>query len=277
MSFWSTVRAYRRLAWFSVASWLVVAGGIFGVLSPFPLRCRRTAPHVSRWARLGARCLGIRVTVRGSLPGPGSLVVANHQGYADIVTIGGLLPCVFAARHDMRRWPLFGSLAASGATIFINRDNRRAGYRGVAQVTAALGVGATIVAFPEGTSTDGSGLLPFRTGVFQAAVGAQAPVVPVAIRYRSLDGIPIDASNRHVVGWFQEESFLGHLLRLASHRRADAEVVFDEAIVPPHLDRRSVAREAEARLRQLLGIPAEALPTQVGRGSAAVTSATEEA
>lgn len=276
MPVWPRMRALGRLTWFSIASWLVVAGGIFGVASRFPIRCRRTGPHVSRWARLGARCLGIRVKARGSPPPRGALVVANHQGYADIVTIGGLFPCTFAARHDMRRWPLFGSLAASGATIFINRDNVRAGYRGVAQATAALGVGATLIAFPEGTSTDGSGLLPFRTGIFQAAVGAQAPVVPAAIRYREIDGVPIDASNRHLVGWFREESFLGHLLRLASHHRVDAEVHFGDAIVPPHEDRRSLARDAEARLRDLLGIAANALPGEVGRGPAPITSAREE-
>jgi len=265
VSGYSRVRAVARLTWFAIGSWLVVARAIHAVLSPFPQRWRRSCPHVSRWARLGARCLGIRARTVGPLPPTGALVVANHQGYADIVTIGGLFDSIFAARHDMRKWPLFGALAASGATIFINRDNKRAGYRGVAQVAAALADGATVIAFPEGTSTDGTGLLPLRTGVFQAAVDAAVPVVPAAIRYLTVNGAPVDEGNRDVVGWFRGEPFLGHLLRLGGQRRVEAEVAFGEPLVPPHADRRALAAGAEAALRGLLGLREDEMPAAVGR------------
>jgi len=261
----SRVRALWRLQAFAVGSWLVVGGALRAVLAPFPARWRLSCTHVSRWARLGTWGLGIRPVVRGVLPGPGSLVVANHQGYVDVVTIGGLFPSIFAARHDMRRWPMFGALAASGATIFINRDNRRAGYRGVTQVAAALGAGATVIAFPEGTSTDGAGLLPFRTGVFQAAVEAGVPVVPAAIRYLDVDGEAVTDANRDVVGWFRGEPFLDHMLRLASHRRSRIEVAFGEPLPPPHGDRRALAAAAEERVRALLGLPPGARPAAVGR------------
>ena len=251
----SRARAIARLFVFAVGSWLVVARAISAVLSGFPQRWPRTAPHNSRWARLGQRCLGIRVRRVGELPPPGSLVVSNHFGYADVVTIGGLFPCVFAARHDMRRWPLFGALAASGATIFINRQLKRAGARGVAQVAAALAVGATVLGFPEGTSTDGADLLPFRNGIFQAAVDARAPVVPAAVRYVELDGKPITAENLDVVAWFRGEGFLGHVLKLASHRSVLAEVRFGEPFRPPHGNRRALAAAAEARVRELRGMP----------------------
>jgi len=259
-------RSLWRLQWFVIGSWLVVASGLHAVLTPFPRRWRRTAPYIARWARLGARCLGVRVEVDGELPSAGSLVVANHQGYADIVTIGGLFPCIFAARHDMRRWPVFGSLAASGATIFINRENRRAGYRGVGQVTAALRQGATVIAFPEGTSTDGTGILTFRTGIFQAAVEAAVPVVPAAIQYLTLDDAPLTEATRHEVGWYDNEPFLAHLLNLAAHRRIGARVRFGLPLEPPHQDRRTLAAAAEAAVRGLYGVAAEARPTRVGRG-----------
>ncbi len=246
----------------------MVASGLHAVLTPFPRRWRRTAPYIARWARLGARCLGLRVTAQGPLPPPGSLVVANHQGYVDIVAIGGVSPCIFAARHDMRAWPVFGSLAASGATIFINRENRRAGYRGVAQVTAALRVGATVIAFPEGTSTDGTGILPFRTGVFQAAVEAAAPVVPAAVRYTALDGASLTEASRAEIGWYDNQPFVQHLLNLAGHRQVGVTVHFGEAVLPPHPDRRALAAEAEARVRALYGVAPGVLPVRVGRGGA---------
>ncbi len=266
----STPRAVLRLSIFAIGSWLVVARGIGAVLSRFPRRWRRSCPHVARWARLGRRCLGISTRVRGELPPAGSLIVCNHQGYADIVAVGGHVPSIFAARHDMRSWPLFGALAASGATIFINRELKRAGARGVARVTAALGEGATVIAFPEGTSTDGSGLLPFRSGIFQAAVDSKVPVVPAALRYLTLDGEPIGESTREVVGWFRGEPFLAHLMRLGSHREVVAELEFGAPIPPPHADRRTLAAVAEAEVRTMLGLSAGQAPVMVGRPLPAV-------
>lgn len=265
MSEENRLRAFWRLQTFALGSWLVVASGLAAVLTPFPRRWRKTAPYIRRWAALGARCLGVRVAVEGNLPPAGSLVVANHQGYVDIVSLGSLFPCIFVARHDMRRWPLFGQLAASGATIFLNRENKRAGVRGVAQVREALKVGATVIAFPEGTSTDGTGLLPFRTGVLQAAVDAPAPVVPAAIRYLSLDGQPLSEHTRSVVGWYQGEPFLKHLVRLGSHRQVGVTIRLGEPRWPPHPDRRELAAWAEEEVFRLLGLPLGTRPRQVGR------------
>jgi len=254
----SRLRAVGRLVVFAIGSWLVVARAVRAVLSPFPDRWRRNAPHNSRWARVGQRCLGIRAQAVGALPPAGSLVVANHYGYADVVTIGGLFPCVFAARHDMRRWPMLGALAASGATIFINRERVRAGARGVAQVGAALLAGATVLGFPEGTSAGAGELLPFRSGLFQAAVDAGAPVVPAAVRYLELGREPVTAANLDVIGWFHGESFISHALRLASYGTVRAEVRFGAPILPPHADRRTLALAAEAQVRQLLVLPPRA-------------------
>ncbi|MGZ6029284.1 MAG: lysophospholipid acyltransferase family protein [Myxococcaceae bacterium] len=269
----SRVRAVFRLIIFAVGSWLVVVRALFALLSRFPERWRRTAPHNARWGRVGQWCLGIRVRRVGELPLPGSLVVANHYGYADVLTIGGLFPVVFAARHDMRRWPMFGALAALGGTIFINREHLREGARGVARLTAALAAGANVLAFPEGTSTDGSDLLPFRTGIFQGAVDAGANVVPVAVRYVELDGAPIANDDLEVVAWFRGESFLTHVLRLASHRSVLAEVRFGEPLRPPHSDRRTLAAAAEDRVREMRGLPprgaAAPRPAAVERGATA--------
>lgn len=265
MSVLSQLRAIFRLQLFAIGSWVVVASGLPAVLSPLPKRWRKTAPFIQRWAKLGAYCLGLEVDLEGGLPTPGSLVVANHQGYLDVLALGSLFPCIFVARHDMRRWPLFGQLAASGATIFLNRENKRAGFRGVGLVREALAVGATVIAFPEGTSTDGTGLLPFRTGVFQAAIDAGAPVVPVGIRYLSLDGKPLDAEAHKLVGWFQGEPFLRHLLRLGSHRQVRVAVKLGGPLLSSREERRQLAARAELAVYELLEIPPGTRPVLSGR------------
>ena len=121
-----------------------------------------------------------------------------------------------------------------------------------------------MLAFPEGTSTDGTDLLPFRSGIFQAAVDARAPVVPAAVRYLELDGVPVTAENLDVVAWFRGEGFLGHMLRLASHRAVLAEVRFGEPLRPPHANRRALAAAAEARVRELRGMPVRQAPAERG-------------
>jgi len=251
-----TGRTFGRVALFVVGSWLVVARGVGAVASGFPRRWVVSGPHISRWARLARRCLGLRVTASGPLPAPGSLVVANHQSYADIAVVGGLFAAVYAARHDMRRWPLLGALAASGATIFINRQNRRAGVRGVGRVAEALAAGATVIAFPEGTTGSGDDLLPLRTGIFQAAVVAGAPVVPAAVRYLELDGRPLAPEQRREVVWYGGVPFAGHARRLIAHRSVGAEVTLLPALAPPHADRRTLALQVEQALRGALGYPA---------------------
>ena len=271
MGITATARALGRFALFAVGSWLLVARGLGAVASRFPRRWVASGPHVARWARLARRCLGVRVRVTGASPEPGSLVVGNHQSYVDITALGGLFPSIYAARHDMRRWPLLGALAASGATIFINRQNLRAGARGVAQVTAALAAGATVIAFPEGTTGGGSDLLPVRTGIFQAAVDAHAPVVPAAIRYVELDGRPIAAHERRVVAWYGGEPFARHVGQLLEYRSVGAEVTLLPAIGPPHADRRSLAAQVEQALRGALGYPPASRPAvaddRLGEGS----------
>ena len=254
-----------RLAWWVGGSGVLAVRAGYNLVAPYPERWRRLGPHVSRWCRFAARRLRIQVQCRGALPVQGSLVAANHQGYIDILTIGGLFPTVFAARHDMRSWPVLGHLATWGGTIFINRDNRRAGARGVAVLTRALQAQSTVLVFPEGTGTDGTGVLPLRTGVFQAALDAGAPVVPAGVRYLSVDGEPVTAANHHTVGWYRGESFLQHLLRLGRYRCIEAAVEFGEALRPPHEDRRSLAERTEASLRNLLGLPPHARPVRSGR------------
>jgi hypothetical protein len=144
----AAITAVWRLGTFVVGSWWVVAQGWRSLAQSRPRRWVAAGPHVRRWAALGCGRLGLEVEVRGDLPPAGALVVANHTGYIDILTIGSLVPAVFAARHDMRTWPVLGRLAGAGATIFINRQSGRAGVRGVHQVASALGAGATVLGFP---------------------------------------------------------------------------------------------------------------------------------
>ncbi|QNI32379.1 1-acyl-sn-glycerol-3-phosphate acyltransferase [Alloacidobacterium dinghuense] len=128
------------------------------------------------------RRLSIALTIEGPLPSSG-LVVSNHLTYFDILLHAAAGPRIFVSKADVRLWPLFGWLARCGGTIFITRGSRSGATEAAISVEYALRSGVTVVLFPEGTSTDGTTLLPFHSFLFEPAVEAEALVTASALNY----------------------------------------------------------------------------------------------
>ncbi|MFG2504516.1 lysophospholipid acyltransferase family protein [Streptomyces rubiginosohelvolus] len=142
------------------------------------------------WARAVPQAFGVRVRVRPHAPerppGGGELVVANHISWLDIPLVASVLPGRMVAKREIRCWPLLGSLAALGGTLFIDRDRLRALPAAVRTMATALRSGSRVVVFPEGSTWCGrGGGGAFRPAVFQAAIDAGATVRPVRITYRT--------------------------------------------------------------------------------------------
>src|SRR6266516_123787 len=132
---------------------------------PFFARTQRLharATWLHRWSRFACRVMGIRVTTRGSMPLSG-LLVSNHLSYLDVLVLSSIRPCVFVAKRDVSAWPLFGWLARAAGTIFVDREHRLSSSAVVDLVRATLASGSVVVLFPEGTSSDGSTVLPFKS------------------------------------------------------------------------------------------------------------------
>ncbi len=139
--------------------------------------------RVGTWSRQLLGILGIALDARGTPRGGATLVVANHVSWLDILAINAVHPCRFVAKADVRHWPVIGWLVASGGTLFIERERKRDALRVVHQVADALRQGQTIAVFPEGTTSEGHGLLPFHANLLQAAISTGVPVQPVALRF----------------------------------------------------------------------------------------------
>jgi 1-acyl-sn-glycerol-3-phosphate acyltransferase len=196
-----------------------------------------------RFFRETLRALGLDVANRG-IPStaPGTLFVANHISFADVVALATRIDATFVAKSDVRRWPLIGPLAARFGTIFVERERSLEAARQADLLASHLRAGGNLVLFPEGTTSDGRGVLPFRSALLAAAEAAGA-VQPVAIRYS-------DAARRAYVA---DESFAANLLRLAPYT-ARVELVFLPPLDPSlRTDRKGLARAAreavEAGLR----------------------------
>jgi 1-acyl-sn-glycerol-3-phosphate acyltransferase len=158
----------------------------------FPLiDAARRQTHVRRWSgKLLALC---RVTVQirhkqGAPDAPRALIVANHVSWLDIFVINSFHPCRFVAKSDIRDWPLIGWLCEKTGTIFISRGKLRDVKRIYQGLVTSLHSGEHVAFFPEGTTAAQGTLLPFHANLFEAAIEAEVPVQPYALRYVGKDG-----------------------------------------------------------------------------------------
>jgi 1-acyl-sn-glycerol-3-phosphate acyltransferase len=178
--------------------------------------------------------LGVRIEVHGqpSRVTP-TLFVGNHVSYLDVEVLSSILPVSFVAKSEVAGWPFFGWLAKLQRTVFIDRRQRaaRAGRDGVQR---RLDAGDDLVLFPEGTSGDGTRVLPFRSsllGATQMRHGRDpVPVQPFTINYARLDGIPVGRLCRPFFTWFGDMELASHLWNMVSLGEVAAIVVFHETV-----------------------------------------------
>lgn len=182
--------------------------------------------------------LGVRLVWRGPAPRPGSLMVANHVSWLDIVALLAVAPVRLVAKHDVRRWPGIGATAGRSGAIFIDRTRPTALPRTVGEVAAALRAGRSVAVFPEGTTYCGAESGPFRPALFQAAIDAGAPVAPISISYDSAEAAFLGA-----------DTLWESVRRVARARRLTVTLVAAPALRPESgAGRRALARAAQASL-----------------------------
>ena len=144
----------------------------------------RREARVQSWSQRMLALLGVDLELRGQPPAGGPvLLVANHISWLDILVMNAARYCRFVSKSDVKRWPLIGTLATGGGTIYIERESRRDALRVVHHVAESLRRGEVVAVFPEGTTSDGVALLPFHANMIQAAISAGAPAQPVALSF----------------------------------------------------------------------------------------------
>ena len=164
---------------------LHIARGAFTIRWTFPkLTQAQRDLRVTQWAQGLLGCMQIAHRVQGPVPQHGPvLLVANHISWLDIIVIHAAGHCRFVSKADVRHWPVVGMLAAGAGTLFIERESRRDAMRVVHHMAERLTAGDVLAVFPEGTTGDGSTLLPFHANLLQAAIAAQAPIQPLALNF----------------------------------------------------------------------------------------------
>jgi len=209
-----SVRPFVRL--FGLASWtlgllILLLIGMWGT-GPWPRRRLAWRNRiVRRWARGLAWIVGMEISVEGPRPRAPFFLVANHLSYVDVVLLLAELPVVFVAKQELAVWPVLGYLTQLVGNIFVDRQSRRDVPRVLEDIRRRIEMGHGVVVFPEGTSSDGSGVQPIKPALFEWAARAEYPVHCAAIWYETRPGSP---SARDVVCWWGDMAFAPHVLEL---------------------------------------------------------------
>ncbi len=177
--------------------------------------------------KIFAFILGIKINLtgeKGIFKSRGVFLVSNHLSYIDGVAISSLVPLVFIGRSDLRSWPLFGILSSLSYTIFVDRISPSNIHNEIERIDSFLSAGINVILFPEGTSTDGRKLLPFKSSFFTVAVHTECPVVPLAVKYKKINNQDINEQNKDLVYWYGEMSFFPHLFKVLGLNKIELEI-----------------------------------------------------
>jgi 1-acyl-sn-glycerol-3-phosphate acyltransferase len=226
-----------------------LTGGLATTVFVFPwIGPAKKKALIRRWSRQLLQMLNVKLRVQwrhdGGLPG-NALIVANHISWLDIFVLDAFHPARFIAKAELKRWPIVGRLSANVGTLFIERERRRDTHTVNRHTVDALARGDLVAVFPEGTTSDGTGLLKFHSSLFQPIVDAGGHVQPVAIRYRT----PADE-------YSDAPAFIGELTLLQSFWRVIGEraLVAELHLMPP-------LSAKERHRRELSAAAAEAIQT----------------
>lgn len=197
---------------------------------------------ISGWSRNLLQIMNIEVVAIGNKPDfdvTGALFVANHISWVDIHALNSIRTVRFIAKSEIRQWPVFGWLAAQANTLFIDRNKKQDAARIVEVTTNSLIAGDCLCYFPEGTTTDGTELKVFKGSLMQAALSAEKPVYPFAIRYPNVDG-----SNNINMAFYGDLTLVESIWMILSEKSPKVELEFLPVIHPKGHDRRSLTLAA---------------------------------
>lgn len=252
----------------SLRAGFILAGlvGLTAPLMPVQALLLRIWPQAARrlphwYHKAVCRLLGIRLKAIGEIEtGRPVLLVSNHASWLDIPVLSSLAPVSFVAKREVSEWPIFSTLARLQRTVFVDRERKSSVGDTANEILLRLASGDAIVLFPEGTSSDGNRVLPFRSPLFAAAkptgrkVAAEtnhgAVVQTVSLVYKRIHGVSLSRQDRHLLSWYGDMELTGHVWQLLKSGPIDIEL----SIGPPvaldtFADRKHLARQTEVSIR----------------------------
>jgi 1-acyl-sn-glycerol-3-phosphate acyltransferase len=231
------LRAARRTVF--VLLWTLACMPVQLVLLALPGGAKNNFPKL--YYRILCWLIGLKLQVIGRAPtGPtppgATLYVSNHTSWLDVLVLGAILDARFVSKAEVGTWPLLGWVAKLGRSVFVSRERGRTGAE-ARELSERLRGGESLILFPEGTTSDGARVLPFRSSFF-AVAGDAARVQPLTVVYDRSGGLPACRRDRPITAWYGDMETASHAWRLLRGSSIRATVVLHEAFPPAHLPNR---------------------------------------
>lgn len=207
------------------------------------------------WCKQLLAAFNLRVDVIGIAPeySPAflnNMLIANHVSWADVHALNSILPLRFIAKSEIKHWPIFGYLVRCANTLFIDRNKKHDAQRTAQLVTERLLAGDNIGLFPEGTTTDGTELKPFKSSLMQAAIDAKSTIWPVVVRYKTAYGA-VDTS----LAYAGETTLFASMQQMLKQKQPVLDLYFLPPILAIHFnDRRTLTLQIEGQIRKILAL-----------------------
>jgi len=236
---------------FQLIGMFVVSGMELAVKRPATREQR--ADWLHRFCARAMRGMGIEISVMGEFPERGA-VISNHLSYVDIVVFAALHPCVFVAKAEMQKWPVVGWMTTMSGTVYVARGHGGSAMKARKGMQAAVDAGLPVVFFPEGTTTNGSQLLKFHSGLLAQVLDSGAPVTAAYLRYRFTEENGPDVSVADDVCYWGDRNMLAHIFKFLGLRGVRVEVRFAPepiAFSSDRLHRKMAAVEARTAVEAL--------------------------
>lgn len=246
--------------WRSVGRSLVLVGVFF--YAGMQLLFRRPQTRVERAEWLHGFCaramkrLGVRVEVQGPVPERG-VVIANHLSYLDIVTFAALHRCVFCSKAEIEHWPVLGWMTTMAGTVYVQRGRGGSAVKAASGMKAASAAGLPVVFFPEGTTSNGAGLLTFHSGLLAQAMASGEPITAAFLKYSLDEDNGLDVSLADDVCFWGDRNMLAHIFKLMGLRGLRVTVRYAEVPIEFSSDvlhRKAAAEEARRAVAGLGGV-----------------------
>jgi 1-acyl-sn-glycerol-3-phosphate acyltransferase len=218
---------------------LMIAAAIFPILGfLYSARDAKTKRDTikTRWLRRFSSIVNLHIIKEGELPVRRAILVGNHISWLDIIVLGQYLPAYFVAKSDIASWPVIGYLAKQSGTIFIRRGNKQHIKTTAEKMVWLLKQNSNIIAFPEGTTTNGDEVLHFHSSLFQPALLTRSDIQPVALQYLG------DAKEQ--APFVGDDGFVPHLIKMLSMDKIEVRLSFLPVINNSGKNRHSVSLEA---------------------------------
>ena len=191
------------------------------------------------------RIFGIKIKTFGkvSINFP-ILLISNHASYLDIIILGSLFKTSFIAKKEISKWPLLGILAKLQNTIFI--DRRVSSLKNQEnQIIKHLNEKKNLVIFPEGTSSDGNRVLPFKSSlfnIFEKNLNSKILVQTITIVYKKINGIPMNRIDRKNITWHSNMDLIPNIFNVLKKLSIEVEIIFNDEFLPSkEYDRKKIA------------------------------------